>query len=87
MERKLSKKPIIELKELIAERIFTLPRTMANEIDTATGEPVIFVSINGKRTYVPVERPTTISYPVFCTLKDLGILNNYQNYDDGGDIL
>lgn len=82
-----STKKVIELKELIGERYFTLPRSMANEIDLVTGEPVIYVGINGKSTYIPVERPATISYPVFCTLKDLGILTTYQNYDDGGDIV
>ncbi len=78
-----SEKTVRDLSELIGERIFTLPRSLANDIDVVTGQPCLFVGINGKSTYIPVERPTAISYPVFCVLKDLGILRSYQEYEEG----
>ncbi len=77
-----SKKKVIELKEIVGERLFLLPRKMANDIDIVTGQPCLFIGINGKATYIPVEVKTHISYPVFCILKDLGI--PYETYDEGG---
>lgn len=81
-----SKKPVIELKELLGERIFTLPRSVANDIDTVTGKPCLFVGINGKPTYLPVETPTPISYPVFCVLKDLGLIGSISSFEEGGEL-
>lgn len=78
-----SRKKVIELENIVGERIFILPRNMANQIDIVDGRPCLFVGINGKPTYVPVDVPTPLSYPVFCVLKDLGILKAYDSYEQG----
>lgn len=79
-----SAKKVLEFSELLRQRIFTLPRSMANECDPVTGKPCVFVGINGKRTYVPVETPTPISYAVFCVLKDIGF--SCESYEQGGEL-
>ena len=83
MDRKQSTKEVRSLKEIMGERIFTLPRSMANDVDTITGQPCLFVGINGRPYYIPVESPSPIPYNVFCALKDLGILDYYSNYEEG----
>lgn len=79
-----SGKKVIELSELVRDRLFTLPRNLANDIDTKTGEPCFSIGINGKWTYLPVGRPTPISYHVFCTIKDMGLSPKYSSFEDGG---
>jgi len=81
-----STKKIIDLKDIIAEKLFKLPKSMANEIDIVTGEPCIFVMVNGVKYYIPVEKPTPIPYIAFCVLKDKGIADYYLSYDEGEDI-
>ena len=81
-----STKKIKPLKELVGDRIFVLPRRMANDIDIKTGKPCIFVGINGKATYIPVEEPTPIPYNVFCVLKDNGVLDYYKSYEEGREL-
>lgn len=68
---------------LVADRIFNLPRTMANSIDPGTGRPCIHVGINGKYWDILVEEALPIPYNVFCVLKDIGILNHYEKYAEG----
>lgn len=82
-----SSKEVINLNDLLDDRIFNLPRSMANEIDLATGKPCLHIGINGNQTYLPVEEPTLIPYNVFCTLKDMGILEFYMKYDDGEELI
>lgn len=79
----LSTKRVLELKEIVGERIFNLPRTMANHIDIVTGDPCVYVQVNGQTFYIPTEKPTPIHYNAFCVLKDLGILNYYNSYEAG----
>jgi hypothetical protein len=79
-----STKKVIELKDLITERIFKLPRSVANDMDPVTGEACVFVGVNGKAYYVLVEKPTAISYNAFCVLKDNGIITG--NFNDGEEI-
>jgi hypothetical protein len=81
-----STKKIKPLKELVGDRIFILPKRMANDVDIVTGKPCLFVGINGKATYVLVEEPTPISYNVFCALKDIGILDYYKTYEEGKQV-
>lgn len=76
-----SKKKIVDLNELVSDKIFLLPRSMANSIDIVTGKPCVFVGVNGKATYVLVEEKVPIPYNVFCALKDIGKLN--YKYTDG----
>lgn len=78
-----SKKPVIELSDLIGERIFRLPKSMGNQVDLATGELCVYVGINGKNYYIPVDKPTPLPYPVFCVLREMGILDYYKTYKDG----
>lgn len=79
----LSTRKVLELKEIVGERIFNLPNSMANHIDIVTGDPCIYTQINGQKYYIPTEKPTPIPYVAFCVLKDLGILNYYNSYDQG----
>lgn len=81
-----SSKPIIRLGDLVAERIFILPKSMANSIDPVTGAPCIWVGVNGQSYTVLVERPVPIPYNVFCALKDVGILEHYETYKEGEDV-
>ena len=78
-----STKAIKDLKHIVGQRLFNLPRSMANDIDLKSGKPCIYVGINGKSFYVPVETSTPIPYDVFCALKDIGILEHYESYVDG----
>ncbi len=81
-----SDKQVIELKELVGERIFNLPKDMANHVDVVTGRPCIFVGVNGTKYYIPVEEPTPIPYNAFCALKDIGVEKYYKDYEEGEDI-
>ena len=76
-----STKKIRPLSELVADRIFVLPKRMANDIDLKSGKPCVFVGINGKSHYIPVEEPTPISYTAFCVLRDLGL--PYREFKEG----
>lgn len=58
---------------------------MANHIDIVSGDPCIYVQVNGVKFYIPVEKPTPIPYNAFCVLKELGILNYYNSYEQGND--
>ena len=80
-----SVKNIKSLDELVGNKIFNLPRSMANSIDTMTGKPCVWVGVNGVSYNIPVEEPTPISYEAFCVLKDVGILNRYSKYTEGED--
>lgn len=81
--RHRSTKKIRPLSELVGERIFTLPSSMANSFDTVEGKPCILVQVNGLKHYIPVETPTPIAYAAFCALKDIGILEHYDSYSKG----
>lgn len=78
-----SDKEVIPLSQVIKERIFNLPKTMANSIDTVSGKPCIWVGVNGKPYVLIVEEPIPIPYNVFCVLKDNGVLNPYEKYIEG----
>jgi hypothetical protein len=80
--RNRSIKNILNLNELVGDKIFILPKTMANDIDLKTGKPCVWVGINGKAIYIPVEEPTPIPYNAFCLLKDNGNFP-YQKYTQG----
>jgi hypothetical protein len=59
---------------------------MANSIDPVTGKACIWVGVNGKQYTVLVEEPAIIPYNVFCVLKDCGILENYDSFNQGGNL-
>ncbi len=69
-----SEKKVIDLSLLTGDKRFILPREIANDCDPDTLKPSVVVTINGKRTFIPVGEPVAISYENFCTLKDAGIL-------------
>lgn len=79
----LSKKRVKSLAECVGERLFIIPKSRANEIDIVTGEPCVFVQINGTAFYLPVDRPAPVSYNAFCVLRDIGMLSHYNAYEEG----
>jgi hypothetical protein len=77
-----SKKPVKELSELLGNRRFLFPRTLANDCDPATGKPVVMVQINSKKTMMPVEEPVEVNEDAFCLLKDVGIIKEEYQLDE-----
>ena len=75
-----SDKPIKPIKELLGDRAFFIPKNKANDRNPDTGESSIFVSINSKVQYVPVDKEVTMSYEVFCVLRDAGIFGPNSTY-------
>jgi hypothetical protein len=82
-QRLNSVKKVKPLSEIITNRIFIIPKEKANSIDPTTGEPCLFVGINGVNYNIPVGVPTPILYNVFCVLRDLGTID-YQDFYEGG---
>ena len=81
----LSEKIVKPLSECVGEKLFLIPKNKANEIDTQTGAPCVYVSINGTAMYIPVDQPTPIAYEAFCVLRDIGMLDHYNSYEEGQD--
>ncbi len=75
-----SGKPIKLLTDLIGEKEFFLPRKMANEVDPETGKSALMVCVNAKKTFIPIEESTPISFDNFCLLRDVGIFSSEANY-------
>jgi hypothetical protein len=82
--RQNSVKSVKPLSEIVTNRIFLIPKEKANSFDPTTGEPCVFVGINGVNTNLPVGVPTPILYNVFCVLRDLGIVTYQDFYAEGG---
>lgn len=78
-----SKKPIKPLSECTTQKLFIVPRERVNDIDPITGEKCLFVQINGKPHYIPVDKPTPISYNAFCVLRELNIID--YTYKEGAE--
>lgn len=59
---------------------FFIPKEKANDRNPITGKPAVFVCINGQRYYVDTGDIVTLSYEVFCVLKDSGVINNIEKF-------
>lgn len=81
-----SKKDKKQLKDIVTDRMFILPRALANDRDPETGEPCVMAAVNGVKAFVPVDKQTPIPYSAYCILKDIGLINSY-NEEDGFDPL
>lgn len=78
--RLISKKPIKNLSELLADNTYFLPKELANDWNDL-GKPIVTVCVNGERTEIPVEENTTISHKNYCDLLDAGIITRDKTYD------
>lgn len=80
---KRSLKKVKPLSDIMTDRIFILPKSMANAVSDVRKKPCILVQVNGEKYYIPVEEPTPIPYAAFCALRDIGVENFYETYEKG----
>lgn len=67
-----STKTILPLEDVIEDKLFIIPSTVATDRDQ-NGEPCVFVSVGGVGEYLPTGKFITIPFKYFCLLKDIGI--------------
>ena len=79
-----SKKPIQKLADVVGEKGFIFPPQLANDCNPENGQPSLMVSINSKKTYIPVGKMTTINADVYSVLKDAGIVIAEKDYSAEG---
>jgi hypothetical protein len=78
-----SQKAVKEIGELSERRSFLFPGNFANDVNPDTMEHCIKININGKSTYIPTGKVTSISEEAFCLLKDIKIITDKQTYEIG----
>lgn len=65
----LSQKPV---KAPPPVATFIFPRNLADDVDRETGKHCITVSINNKKTLIPVEEPVYISRDIYDLFTSIG---------------
>lgn len=85
VQRFLSTKPVKDIKGLISDKRFILPRSFANDGDPDTGKPIVLVYVNSKRYNLYVEEEIDIPYEPYCVLKDSSAYRDIDKYDMGGE--
>lgn len=66
-----SQKNIKSLEEVVEDKLFIIPSTLANDKDSE-GNPCIVIGVGGEMKYIPTGVFTKIPYKYYCALHDVG---------------
>lgn len=79
----ISEKKVKPLSEILGEKEFLFPESVANDTDPLTLKKVIRIQVNAKVHTIPINVRTKISYEAFCILKDAKIISPEETYETG----
>lgn len=78
-------KKTLEINNLVKNREFNLPDTIADCRNPETGELSVSATVNGKTTYIPTGRVIAIPYDVYCLFRDINVIKKNMSYEGDFD--